>query len=99
MSIEPPGAKQIPSPRTFHGDTFTDEFAWLADRSDPDTIAYLEAENAYAGAVTAALAPLRDQIFAEIKARPGAQGRLVALLPDGRGRAVPGLLPPRGPAR
>ena len=46
MSIEPPQAKQIPSPRTFHGDTFTDEFAWLADREDPDTIGYLEAENA-----------------------------------------------------
>src|SRR5215471_1158601 len=69
MSIEPPEAKQIPSPRTFHGDTFVDEFAWLANRDDPDTIGYLEAENAYTDAATAALAPLRDQIFAEIKAR------------------------------
>src|ERR1700731_1362858 len=69
MSIEPPEAKQIPSPRTFHGDTFIDEFAWLASRDDPDTIGYLEAENAYTDAATAALGPLRDQIFAEIKAR------------------------------
>src|SRR5690242_853741 len=69
MSIEPPEAKQIPSPRTFHGDTFVDEFAWLANRDDPDTIGYLEAENAYTDAATAALAPLRDQIFAEIKSR------------------------------
>ncbi len=69
MSIEPPQAKQIPSPRTFHGDTFTDEFAWLADREDPDTIGYLEAENAYTDAATASLAPLREQIFSEIKAR------------------------------
>jgi oligopeptidase B len=69
MSIEPPQAKQIPSPRTFHGDTFTDEFAWLADRDDPDTIGYLEAENAYTEAATASLAPLREQIFEEIKAR------------------------------
>jgi oligopeptidase B len=69
MSIEPPEAKQIPSPRTFHGDTFTDEFAWLANRDDPDTIGYLEAENAYTDAATAALGPLRDQIFAEIKSR------------------------------
>jgi oligopeptidase B len=73
MSIEapnePPQAKQVPSHRTYHGDTVTDEYAWLADRADPDTIAYLEAENAFTEAATAALAPLRDQIFAEIKAR------------------------------
>ncbi len=31
--------------------------------------------------------------------RPGAQGRLVALLKDGRGQAVRGALPARGPAR
>ena len=73
MSIEPPleapSAKQIPSPRTRHGDTVTDEYAWLADSDDPDTIDYLRAENAYTEAVTAGLAPLRDQIFEEIKAR------------------------------
>ncbi|MGH3188838.1 MAG: S9 family peptidase [Streptosporangiaceae bacterium] len=65
----PPQAKQVPSERTHHGDTVTDEYAWLADRADPDTIAYLEAENAFTEAATAALAPLRGQIFAEIKAR------------------------------
>ena len=69
MTIEPPEAKQIPSPRTFHGDTVIDEYAWLADKDDPDTIGYLKAENAYSDAVTARLAPLRDQIFTEIKAR------------------------------
>ena len=69
MSIEPPEAKQIPSPRTFHGDTVIDEYAWLADKGDPDTIDYLRAENAYTDAATAHLAPLREQIFTEIKAR------------------------------
>ncbi len=69
MSIEPPRPKQVPSSRTFHGDTVTDEYAWLADSGDPDTIGYLKAENAYADEVTARLGPLREQIFAEIKAR------------------------------
>ena len=64
-----PQAKQVPSERTHHGDTVIDEYAWLADRDDPDTIAYLEAENAFTEAATVALAPLRDEIFAEIKAR------------------------------
>jgi oligopeptidase B len=66
---EPPSAKRIPSQRTFHGDTVTDEYAWLAVKDDPDTIDYLRAENAYAEAATAGLDSLRDQIFEEIKAR------------------------------
>jgi oligopeptidase B len=66
---EPPTAKRIPSERTFHGDTFTDEYAWLGDASDPETIAFLEAENAYTEAMTAGQAELRDAIFGEIKAR------------------------------
>jgi len=66
---EPPSAKQIPSQRTFHGDTVTDEYAWLAVKDDPDTIDYLRAENAYAEAATAGLDSLTDQIFGEIKAR------------------------------
>jgi oligopeptidase B len=69
MSIEPPKAKQVPSPRTFHGDTVTDEYAWLAGKDDPDTIDYLKAENAYTDAATARLGPLREQVFEEIKAR------------------------------
>ncbi|MBV9203972.1 MAG: S9 family peptidase [Actinobacteria bacterium] len=69
MSIEPPEAKRIPAERAFHGDTVTDEYAWLADKANPDTIGYLKAENAYTDAVTAGLAPLREAIFAEIKAR------------------------------
>jgi oligopeptidase B len=66
---EPPPARRIPHERTFHGDTFIDEYAWLADKDDPETIAYLEAENAYTEAMTAGQARLRDAIFGEIKAR------------------------------
>ena len=68
-AIEPPAARRIPSERTFHGDTFNDEYAWLADKENPETIAFLEAENAYTEAMTAGQAGLRDEIFGEIKAR------------------------------
>jgi oligopeptidase B len=64
-----PVARRIPSERTHHGDTFIDEYAWLADKDNPETIAFLEAENAYTAAATAAQAGLREEIFGEIKAR------------------------------
>ena len=66
---EPPGAKRIASHRTHHGDTVTDEYAWLADKENPDTIAYLEAQNAYTEAMTSGQAGLREEIFEEIKGR------------------------------
>jgi oligopeptidase B len=69
MSTVPPSAKRVPSKRTHHGDTVIDEYAWLADPKDPDTIAYLEAENAYMSATTSGLEDLRSVIFEEIKAR------------------------------
>src|SRR5258708_5875245 len=68
-TAEPPSAKRIPAERTFHGDTFVDVYAWLADKENPDTIAFLEAQNAYTEAMTAGQAGLRDEIFGEIKGR------------------------------
>ena len=65
----PPVAKRIPHERTHHGDTVVDEYAWLVDKADPDTVAYLTAENAYTEAATAHLAGLRDTVFQEIRAR------------------------------
>ena len=65
----PPSAKQVPSERTHHGDTVIDPYAWLANPKDPETTAYLEAENAYMSAMTEGLADLRTTIFGEIKAR------------------------------
>ena len=68
-AAQPPVAKRVPTPRTHHGDTVIDDYAWLADPKDPDTIAYLQAENAYTEAVTAPLAELRETVFQEIKRR------------------------------
>jgi oligopeptidase B len=65
----PPAARRVRHERTFHGDTFVDEYAWLADKDDPETIAFLEAENAYTDAAIAGQAGLREAIFSEIRAR------------------------------
>lgn len=69
MTAHPPEAKRMPTERIHHGDTVVDEYAWLADKENPDTIAYLTAENAYTEAATAHLAPLREVLFEEIKHR------------------------------
>ncbi|MGH3533058.1 MAG: oligopeptidase B, partial [Mycobacterium sp.] len=65
----PPVAKRVETRREFHGDVFVDPYEWLRDKSSPEVIAYLEAENDYADQSTAQLEPLRQKIFDEIKAR------------------------------
>ena len=65
----PPSAAKRPVTRTHHGIDFVDDYEWLRDKESPDTLAYLEAENAHTDATTAHLAPLRDRIFAEVKSR------------------------------
>jgi oligopeptidase B len=67
--IAPPTAAKRPRERTHHGHTFVDDFEWLRDKEAPETLAYLEAENAYTEAATAHLADLREQIFTEIRTR------------------------------
>ncbi len=63
-----PVAKKVPAPRTFHGDTVIDDYAWLADKDAEEVLDYLRAHNAFTEAATAAHEPLREAIFGEIKA-------------------------------
>ncbi|MFT3872065.1 MAG: S9 family peptidase [Nocardioides sp.] len=67
--MQPPVAARRPVSAEHHGQTRADDYAWLADKDDPEVIAYLEAENAYTEARTAHLADLRQAVFEEIKAR------------------------------
>ena len=62
----PPKAPRIHNQTTLHGVTLTDDYAWLRDKDNPDTVAYLEAENAYAEAVMAPEAALREQLYNEM---------------------------------
>jgi oligopeptidase B len=64
-----PAAKRTATERVHHGDAVVDEYQWLADSDDPDTISFLEAENAYTEAMTDGQADLREAIFTEIKGR------------------------------
>ena len=66
---QPPIAKRVDSRREFHGDVFVDPYEWLRDKSSPEVLGYLEAENEFADQATAPLEPLRQKIFDEIRAR------------------------------
>jgi len=68
-TVHPPKAKRVPSERTHHGDTIIDDYAWLTAKDDPETIAFLEAQNAYTAELTGGQTDLRDAIFNEIKTR------------------------------
>lgn len=67
--LEAPAAKKVPRSSTIHGDTRVDDYAWLRDKTNPDVIAYLKAENAYADAVMAPLQSLRNTIYDEMLGR------------------------------
>jgi len=68
-ALSPPVAPT--KPHTWHRPTrdVEDSYAWLRDRDDPDTIAYLTAENAYSQAWFDAHATLVDELYEEIKSR------------------------------
>ena len=77
------------------------------DRDDPDTLAYLKAENAYADAWFEPLGrPARGAVRRDQAADPGdrpvgagAQGAVALLRPHGGGPVVPGPLPAAGGRR
>lgn len=67
--VTAPVAKRVDARREHHGDVFIDPYEWLRDKDSKDVTDYLEAENAFTEQVTEGLAPLRQKIFDEIKAR------------------------------
>ncbi|PZP16330.1 MAG: oligopeptidase B [Brachybacterium faecium] len=60
-----PRPPQRPTERVFHGDTVVDPYEWMRDKNDPEVVAHLEAENAYADARTAHLDGLRETLVKE----------------------------------
>jgi oligopeptidase B len=64
-----PIPKRVEAKRLHHDDEFIDPYEWMREKSDPEVIAHLEAENAYVEEATAYQEPLRQKIFDEIKAR------------------------------
>ena len=63
---QPPVARRQPSPTTLHGHTLEDDYAWMRDKSSPEVLAHLAAENAYAAAAMAPTEALQTTLYAEM---------------------------------
>jgi oligopeptidase B len=68
-TVKPPVAKKIPKKMELHGDLRVDDYYWLRDKKDPDTVAYLEAENKYLEAVMKPTEALQAKLYEELKSR------------------------------
>jgi oligopeptidase B len=68
-SAAPPLAAKRPVELESHGDIRIDDYFWLNERDDPEVIAYLDAENAYADSILAATSGLKQRLIDEMTAR------------------------------
>lgn len=64
--INPPKARIERRETSIHGHLLMDDYAWLREKDNPETIAYLEAENAYTAAVMASTAGLQEKLYGEM---------------------------------
>jgi oligopeptidase B len=69
LPTQPPVAKRVEHREVRHGATVIDNYFWLREKSNPEVIAYLTAENAYTAAMTAGLKPFEDALYKEMLGR------------------------------
>jgi oligopeptidase B len=67
--IPVPVARVSSQIRMVHGETRVDNYDWLRNRSDPEVLAYLEAENRYADAIMHHTLGLQEQLYQEMRGR------------------------------
>ncbi len=62
----PPTTEKKPKITVVHGDTLRDDYFWLREKSNPDVLSHLEAENAYTAAMMAPTADLQNRLYKEM---------------------------------
>ncbi|HZY10057.1 MAG TPA: S9 family peptidase [Bacteroidota bacterium] len=67
--VKPPVAKIILKADTLHGDIRIDNYYWLKDKSNPEVINYLEAENTYTDAIMKGTTAFQETLYNEILGR------------------------------
>ncbi len=66
MMLQPPTTEKKPKTTEINGDKLVDNYFWLREKSNPDVIAHLEAENAYTAAVMKPTEALQEKLYNEI---------------------------------
>ena len=65
----PPSARQAEHISLWHGEKVHDPWFWLREKTNPEVVAYLNAENAYTEAMTADLKPFSEALYKEMLGR------------------------------
>jgi len=65
----PPVAPRVDHREVRQGATVVDPYFYLREKSNPEVIRYLEAENAYTAAMTATIQPFADALYREMLGR------------------------------
>ncbi|HEY0789035.1 MAG TPA: oligopeptidase B, partial [Thermoanaerobaculia bacterium] len=65
----PPRPARIPRILSVHGEKLIDDYAWLRDRNNPEVLAHLEAEDAWADAVMQPTERLQQALYEEMRGR------------------------------
>ncbi len=65
----PPAAKQVEHLSVWHGEKVNDSWFWLREKTNPDVVSYLNAENTYTEAMTSDLKPFSEALYKEMLGR------------------------------
>ena len=65
----PPVAPRHQHQEARYGATVNDSYYWLREKTNPEVVKYLQAENAYTQAMTAKLKPFEDALYQEMLGR------------------------------
>src|SRR3954464_16065647 len=68
-SLSPPVAAKKPKVLTKFGDRRVDDYFWLREKSNPEVIDYLKAENEYTYGAMKSLEGFRDKLYKEMLSR------------------------------
>lgn len=69
IPLAPPVANRISHADTLHGEVRIDDWHWLREKESPEVISYLNAENAYSGALLKHTVPLQETLYREMVGR------------------------------
>ena len=68
-TAKPAAAKKVPKEMSIHGDKRVDDYFWLREKTSPEVISYLNAENAYTKAIMAPTEPFQAALYKEMLGR------------------------------